>query len=194
MVCVPGSISRTWERHSSTRHWQQSTSWNWEPASTQRQKKIVLLMLTISVCTEINYDLQVIYTSNLLNILEKLEIEINKYLFITNHSADHFKYHTHCVGRNICAKWGLGTRLQCLLNWKVSFYSEYLQKMKTCNALYIYHNVTMFCLCVCCWFSTRNHNNRTLCEIWQLLFTVHNLQTERKAIAQSYTLQSCSQI
>ena len=39
-------------------------------------------MLTISVCTEINYDLQVIYTSNLLNILEKLEIE-NKYLSIT---------------------------------------------------------------------------------------------------------------
>ena len=60
-------------------------------------------MLTISVCTEINYDLQVIYTSNLLNIFEKLEIE-NKYLFITNPSADHFKYHTHCVGRDICAK------------------------------------------------------------------------------------------
>ena len=34
MVCVPGSISHTSQLHSSTHHWQWSTSWNAEPVCT----------------------------------------------------------------------------------------------------------------------------------------------------------------
>ena len=83
MACGPGSISRTWECHSSTRHWQRSTSWNWEPMLTQGQRETdvndLWPLCGLTWQTALHCDPQVAYTNNLLLTLipSVLKIENN---------------------------------------------------------------------------------------------------------------------